>query len=572
MKYKIERANQEDLVRTQNRLPADNTYVDTVKHRKLVESIPLTREQQQNLKWYGTLNKPQDKQTYLNQGKKLTPGEQKVSDKKLKEQENLENYQKQKEKEAHNLQQAIVVAPYVIPGIGQVMWLGTAVDLGTQKLSNDKYKSWGDMVDKNTGSGEFLGDLTNPGYYAGAFPKLIGKGIQSTSKYALQKAEPYLLGDRKIPMMMGYKPKIGFVGNGVENNLTSHLQGDDAVKMFREYGGQPIPKGSPLGERIKKYVPEARERYGLTSDISDKEISESLYKHVIELQKQTKSANVNSLGEPRLLFRGDTQRYETLLERPSPEKLAGMSGTMDNSLGNLFLGDLPHPKKGRGIDRYITTQMTGRFNKINPSGTGSKITIPSESIVKETTPLVDFKTKFGDYTVSKVHPKYNESGINDINAYFVNTKNIREATDEISVLDDDILAKYGNFKGDRQIINEFDGPTSDSVFPETREQMGKHYSEVLKDAYKNKQGLLKSKAADPNKKVRQNFRDEHEFYDYYAVPNWNKNNVKHILPYDLRIPRDWSNPNIYKVVIPAVGLYSLPQFKKQDETKLILEK
>lgn len=535
--------------------------------RKEFVPIPLNREQKQNLKIYGTLNKPETKQTELSQGRKLSPGEQVVRDKKLAKQSDLEEYQKRKEKEAKDLEQALVVAPYVIPGIGQVMWAGKAVDLAVSGASDGKYKSWGNMVDQKTGSGKFIGELTNPGYYAGAFPKLLSKGIQSTSKYALQKAEPYLLGGKSIPMMSGYKPVLNFVDDGAKNNLTSHLQGGDAVKMFREYGGQPIPKGSPLGERITRYIPEVKERYGLTSsDISDKDISEALYKHLTELQKQTKSANVNSLGEPRLLFRGDTQRYETLLERPSPEKLAGMSGTMDNSLGNLFLGDLPHPNKGRGIDRYITTQMTGRFNKINPSGTGSKITIPSESIVKETTPLVDFKTKFGDYTVSKVHPKYNESGINDINAYFVNTKNIREATDEISVLNDDILAKYGNFKGDRQVIDRFDGPTADAVNSETREQMGKHYSEVLKDAYKNKQGLLKSKAADPNKKGIQNLRDEHEFYDYFAVPNWNKNNVKHILPYDLRIPRDWSNPNIYKAVVPAAVLYRLPQSKKQDET------
>ena len=35
---------------------------------------------------------------------------------------------------------------------------------------------------------------------------------------------------------------------------------------------------------------------------------------------------------------------------------------------------------------------------------------------------------------------------------------------------------------------------------------------------------------------------------------------------------DMTNPNIYKVVIPAAGLYGLPQYKKQDETKLKLEK
>ena len=38
------------------------------------------------------------------------------------------------------------------------------------------------MIDQKTGSGAFIGDLTNPGYYVGAFPKLVGKGLQQTGK------------------------------------------------------------------------------------------------------------------------------------------------------------------------------------------------------------------------------------------------------------------------------------------------------------------------------------------------------------------------------------------------------
>ena len=206
MKLKIKKVNQDDLIR----LPSDNTRVHV---RTRVEPTPLSREQQQNFKIYGSWSKPEVKQTELNQGRKLSPGEQIVSDKKLAEQENRENYQKRKEKEAKDLEQALVVAPYVIPGLGQAMWLGKAVDVATIGASKGKYESWGDMVDKKTGSGEFLGELTNPGYYAGAFPKLVGKGIQSTSKYALQKAEPYLIGDKMIPMTGGYRPKMNFDDN-----------------------------------------------------------------------------------------------------------------------------------------------------------------------------------------------------------------------------------------------------------------------------------------------------------------------------------------------------------------------
>lgn len=172
---KIKRVNQDDLMR----LPADNARVHV---RTRVEPVPLSQKQRHNWRVYGSFSEPEVKQTYLSQGKKKTETEQIISDKKLAKQENRENYQKQKEKEAKDLEQALVVAPYVIPGLGQAMWLGKAVDVATIGASKGKYESWGDMVDKKTGSGEFLGELTNPGYYAGLASKLatplIKKSIQ----------------------------------------------------------------------------------------------------------------------------------------------------------------------------------------------------------------------------------------------------------------------------------------------------------------------------------------------------------------------------------------------------------
>lgn len=53
-----------------------------------------------------------------------------------------------------------------------------------------------------------------------------------------------------------------------------------------------------------------------------------------------------------------------------------------------------------------------------------------------------------------------------------------------------------------------------------------------------------------------NERDEHDKYDYLVVPDFNARNVKHILPYDLRIPRNWSDPNIFRIAAP-IGM-SLP--------------
>lgn len=119
--------------------------------------------------------------------------------------------------------------------------------------------------------------------------------------------------------------------------LNGHLKGERAINMFREYGGVSIPKDSKIADDIYSLVQEARERYRLVGNnsISDKEIAESLYKRALELKGS--SAAVHITGEPLLLFRGDTRRYNVLKERFTPEQLSTMGGTMDNSLGNLFL-------------------------------------------------------------------------------------------------------------------------------------------------------------------------------------------------------------------------------------------
>ena len=337
-----------------------------------------------------------------------------------------------------------------------------------------------------------------------------------------------------------------YINKNIINNLSEHVQGDEAVKMFKQYGGQdPIIENSPLMDRMRRYAPEARERYGIVgnTNITDEEIARSLYKQANSISQKGNQA-INKYGEPLVLFRGDTNRYTNLLDRISPDELAAKSGTMDNSLGNLFLGDLPKQGKGLGIDRYITTQRSGRFTGIVPSGTGSKINISPETVLADTRPLVTNITKNGEFTVSKVPAKYNESGINDINAFVVNSKGVRNSTDEISVLSDDFISKQKDFKG--------------IYYDKSRQSIAQHYNTILKDAEQKNQGLLKSNAG-------ARFREEHEGYDYFALPNYNKQNAKHLLPYDMRIPRDFSNPNIYKTIIGGAAIQQLS--KNKDKNK-----
>lgn len=331
--------------------------------------------------------------------------------------------------------------------------------------------------------------------------------------------------------------------------LNHHLQGEDAIKMFKEYGGTPIPEGSLNGDQLRKYVMEARERYGLIDNpnISDEEIAQALYKHTNELGKG--SAAINSQGEPQLLFRGDTKAYTQLKDHPSPTDLATKSGTMDNSLGTLFLGELPGTgQKGQGLERYLVRgQEFNGDSELIGSGTGAKVlggdgkyhTEIRQIIPKDARPLVTYSTRFGDNAVYKLPAKYSESKTNNINAFVVRTPAIRDASKEISVLNDDWLIKGGskvNYHGPLNPTNE-------------RSAMAEHYDYILKDAQKKQQGLLKSNPNSP-------LRDEHDDYTYFAVPNWNKSNVKSLLPYDLRIPRNWSDPNIFRIAAP-IGM-SLP--------------
>lgn len=195
----------------------DNIQTSTPREIKL--PIPLTHEQEMNLKMFGSFDQPSKPVTYFSKGQKKTPGEIKYANAKLEKLAKQEKQIKDEQKYQEDKEDALRTLPYVVPGLGQAMWLGTGVDLAVSGASDGKYKSWGNMVDQKTGSGEFLGDLTNPGYYAGALPKLLTKGVQSTSKYALQKAEPYLMGDKRIPMMGGYKPKMSFIENGTKNKV-----------------------------------------------------------------------------------------------------------------------------------------------------------------------------------------------------------------------------------------------------------------------------------------------------------------------------------------------------------------
>lgn len=366
-------------------------------------------------------------------------------------------------------------------------------------------------------------------------------------------------------------------------SLNSHVQGDEAIKMFKEYGGVEIPEGSINGDQLRKYVAEARERYGIVGrlDITDEEIAQALYKQTLELGEGT--AAVNAQGEPQLLFRGDTKRYPTLRPSISPIELASKSGTMDNSLGTLFLGEFPFSYQG--ADRYLGTYrvFNGR-SSLQGSGTGSKVLFGNSakssvddvymSSFKLSYPMYSYTTPRGyKIAVSKLPASMMESGINDLNAFVVRTPAMRDATREISVLNDYLLVvgnKHGDYYGPKVkivedkygfplLVNEETGEVVGNGLAGDygqRDQIAAHYESLLEKAEANNEGLLKSNVNSP-------LRDEHDQYSYFALPNFNIKGAKHILPYDLRIPRNWNNLNVYKSLIPLIlgGTYILSKKK-----------
>lgn len=222
--------------------------------------------------------------------------------------------------------------------IGEVMAYSNSNDPSVQKASER--------------AGEFIGSL-------------VGGGITASKLYPKQIPEgPIRYQER--PSKLTEKELLGIPKGERNQPLNSHLKGDDAVTMFKEYGSDAVvPEGSINYSTLLKYAPEARERYGIVGrkDISDAEIARALYKRVKSLGKD--SAALNEAGEPQLLFRGDTRNYTKLKHRLTPMQVANKSETMDNSLGTLFLGEFPGTLSDRydavGASRYLAGEA---FNPI----------------------------------------------------------------------------------------------------------------------------------------------------------------------------------------------------------------
>lgn len=156
--------------------------------------------------------------------------------------------------------------------------------------------------------------------------------LKGRSDIEFEPTEDFLI---PLDMTRGRAP-MNFTGNALLDNKL-------------ELPNIPV-QDTPLMQQLRRYVPEARERYGLVgnTNITDDEIAGSLYKKVLDLGGNT--AARNEFGEPLVLFRGSTKRNLRLYPKGVGEQQ--MSGA-DNILGNLFLGELPGTRKGQGLERYL---------------------------------------------------------------------------------------------------------------------------------------------------------------------------------------------------------------------------
>ena len=84
----------------------------------------------------------------------------------------------------------------------------------------------------------------------------------------------------------------------------------------------------------------------------------------------------------------------------------------------------------------------------------------------------------------------------------------------------------------------FDGPFEAQEFRQN--VTAPHYTELLKRAEQKNQGLLFSSGSNKHP-----LREEHEQYDYFVLPNFNRTGAKHLFSYDINQPVRWDIDNIY---------------------------
>ena len=139
--------------------------------RDRFEPIPISQEQQFNLKHFGQFNKPEQRKQTIQQPSNIKESQEskRIAEERINTRERLQKFEEQ---QRIDKERELKVAPYAAMGLigaatgtlpamiaGEIG--GRTVDYGSRKLTG---KSWGENV---LPEAPIIGELTNPGYLIG---------------------------------------------------------------------------------------------------------------------------------------------------------------------------------------------------------------------------------------------------------------------------------------------------------------------------------------------------------------------------------------------------------------------
>lgn len=158
--------------------------------RDRFKPIPISQEQQFNLKHFGQFNRPEQRQQTIQQPSKIKESQEskRLAEEKINTRERLQRFE---EEQRIDKERELKVAPYAAMGLvgaatgtlpamiaGEVG--GRTVDYGSKKLTG---KSWGENV---LPEAPMIGELTNPGYLVGGLSAInnmkMSKPLSSFNK------------------------------------------------------------------------------------------------------------------------------------------------------------------------------------------------------------------------------------------------------------------------------------------------------------------------------------------------------------------------------------------------------
>ena len=159
------------LQNSSNQMTHQQDAVQSYTPRDRFEPIPISQEQQFNLKHFGQFNKPEQRKQTIQQPSNIKESQEskRLAEERINTRERLQKFEEQ---QRIDKERELKVAPYAAMGLigaatgtlpamiaGEIG--GRTVDYGSRKLTG---KSWGENV---LPEAPMIGELTNPGYLIG---------------------------------------------------------------------------------------------------------------------------------------------------------------------------------------------------------------------------------------------------------------------------------------------------------------------------------------------------------------------------------------------------------------------